>query len=74
MVIKPENMLTNSLDKTIVLGLRDGSVYRGTLKGFDEYENIILSDVIRIKPENKGSEGVKEAVFKGGNVVYIFRQ
>jgi len=67
-----EEILNSSLDRAVTVTLRNGKEYKGTLKSFDEYNNIVITDV-----EECAGEGTKKyrlLIIKGGNINLIISQ
>lgn len=65
----PLNLLEKSLQKTIMLVLKDGRVVEGRLKGFDTYMNMVLDDTEENFEDKKRKLGV--VILRGNNVVSI---
>ena len=67
-----EEILNSSIDREVTVGLRNGRKYKGTLKSFDEYANIVITDA----EERTGEETKKYRllVIKGGNINSITLQ
>lgn len=40
--LRPMNFINDMVGKAVNVTLKDGTVYRGTLKAFDTYTNIVL--------------------------------
>ena len=69
MAIRPETMLRNSLGKRIRITTRTGKEYEGTLRSYDELDNLYMEDVVELGSELK----LERAVFKGGNITFVMR-
>ncbi len=69
MAIRPEAMLRGSLGKRVRITTRTGREYIGTLRSYDELDNLYLEDVEEVEGELK----LKRAVFKGGNITFVMR-
>ncbi|MFH1773338.1 MAG: LSM domain-containing protein [Methanobacteriota archaeon] len=67
-----EEILNSSLDRVVTVTLRNGKEYKGTLKSFDEYTNIVIADA----EERIGEETKKYRllIIKGGNINLITPQ
>ncbi len=67
-----EEILNSFINRGVTLSLRNGKEYKGTLKGFDEYANIIIADA----EERSGEETKKYRllIIKGGNINSIMPQ
>lgn len=63
-------ILNSSLDRVVTVTLRNGREYKGTLKSFDEYNNIVITDV----EECAGEKKYRLLVIKGGNINSIISQ
>ena len=69
MASKPEDVLTSNIGKVVKITLKNGRVFKGTLKGFDEYINLVLGGVEEITgEETKKSESV---IIRGNNISVI---
>lgn len=69
-MLELEEILNSSLDRVVTVTLRNGREYRGTLKSFDEYNNIVITDV----EECAGEKKYRLLVIKGGNINSIISQ
>ncbi|MCK5773460.1 MAG: small nuclear ribonucleoprotein [Thermoplasmata archaeon] len=70
MSIKPLQALNNSLQNRVIVELRAGREFRGTLDGFDIHMNLVLKGA----EELVDGEVVSQAditIVRGDNVVYI---
>lgn len=65
----PLQVLEKSLDRRVSLTLKDRRILEGTLAGFDEHMNLVLSDA----QERSGgaSKSLGTVVLRGNNVVSI---
>ena len=69
-MIKPLEMLNDSMRNPVIVELRAGRAFRGTLEGYDPHMNLVL----RNAEEMVNKESVRKmdlAVVRGDNVVYI---
>jgi small nuclear ribonucleoprotein len=66
MVIKPEDILKSSLDKAVLVVLKNGDEVRGILRSFDEYLNIVLE-----RAEGIGDIESEVSVIKGSKILLI---
>jgi small nuclear ribonucleoprotein len=67
---KPLSVLNQSLKKPVIVELKGGRGYRGTLEGFDPHMNLVL----RNAEELMNRETVRKTdltVVRGDNVIYI---
>ena len=67
----PLSVLNKSINKKIILSLKDGRILEGVLIGYDEHMNLVLIDV-----EEKDSEGnlirkLGKVILRGNNIVTI---
>ena len=65
----PLDVLEKSLNQKLSLLLKDGRVIDGKLTGYDEYMNMVLSDVEETFGETKRRIGT--IILRGNNVVSI---
>jgi small nuclear ribonucleoprotein len=65
----PLDVLEKSINQKLALLLKDGRLVEGKLTGYDEYMNMVLSDVEEINADNKRRLGT--IILRGNNVVSI---
>ena len=65
----PLDVLEKSLNQKLSLLLKDGRVVEGKLSGYDEYMNMVLSDVEETVDDTKRRLGT--IILRGNNVVSI---
>ncbi|MEF8880136.1 MAG: LSM domain-containing protein [Candidatus Thermoplasmatota archaeon] len=65
----PLDVLEKSVNQKLNLLLKDGREIEGTLSGYDEYMNMVLSDVEENSGETKRKLGT--IILRGNNVVSI---
>jgi small nuclear ribonucleoprotein len=65
----PLDVLEKSLNQKLSLLLKDGRLVEGKLTGYDEYMNMVLTDVEETLEENKRRLGT--IILRGNNVVSI---
>ena len=65
----PVKLLEGHLDKKISLLLKDGRKLKGTLKGFDDYMNMVLEDTEESTEQTERRLGT--IILRGNNVVTI---
>lgn len=70
MAIRPLDLIHGSLGKRITVTLKNGTVYKGLLRGYDEFTNLVLDDVEEIS-ENKGKKKRKTIIFRGTNILFV---
>ncbi len=63
----PMKMLEETLNKKVLLLLKDNRTLEGTLSGYDEYMNLVLSDVEELAQEVTRKLGV--VIVRGSNIV-----
>lgn len=68
-MIMPMKMLEENLNKKVALLLKDNRVLEGTLTGYDEYMNMVLSEVEENAEELTRKLGT--VIIRGSNVVRI---
>ncbi len=68
-MIMPMKMLEENLNKKVALLLKDNRVLEGTLTGYDEYMNMVLSEVEENTEDLNRKLGT--VIIRGSNVVRI---
>ena len=68
-MVIPLNFMEKSINKKILLVLKDGRLIEGKLTGFDSYMNMVLEDTEENYQENKRKLGM--IILRGNNVVSI---
>ena len=68
-MVMPLALLEKSLDKRIILLLKDSRVLEGKLAGFDDYMNMVLEDTEETSADQNRRLGT--VVLRGNNVVSI---
>jgi small nuclear ribonucleoprotein (snRNP)-like protein len=63
MAIKPEELLRTSVGKPVAVTLKNGEEYKGILRSYDEFINIVLE-----------VEGGRTLIFKGSKIMLIAPQ
>ncbi len=66
----PLDVLEKSINQKMSLLLKDGRVLEGKLSGYDEYMNMVLTEVEETNNDNKRRVGT--TILRGNNVVSIF--
>lgn len=66
-MIMPMKMLEETLNKKVALLLKDNRTLEGTLSGYDEYMNLVLSEVEEFAQEVTRKLGV--VIVRGSNIV-----
>lgn len=67
---KPLDVLHNSLESPVIVGLKGGREYRGTLKGYDIHLNVVLQNADELK-EGEPARRLGCVIIRGDNVVFI---
>lgn len=70
MAQKPLDVLHNSLESQVLVNLKGGKEYRGTLKGYDIHMNIVLKNADELK-EGSAVRRLGMVIIRGDNVVFI---
>ena len=68
-MVIPLNFMDKSINKKIMLVLKDGRHIEGKLSGFDNYMNMVLEDTEENYQEQKRKLGT--IILRGNNVVSI---
>ena len=68
-MVMPNTLLEQSINKRVVLLLKDGKILEGKLVGFDDYMNMVLEDTEETTEERVRRLG--KVVLRGNNVVSI---
>ena len=67
---RPLSVLNRNIGNHVIVELRYGKEYRGTLEGYDPHLNLVMSDV----KEFIGGEQTRtmaKAMVRGDNVIYV---
>ena len=59
-MVMPQNLLEKSLNKQVVIKLKDGRIMEGKLVGYDEYMNMVLEGT-----EEENKEGIERELHEG---------
>ncbi|MBN2603305.1 MAG: RNA-binding protein [Candidatus Thermoplasmatota archaeon] len=65
----PLDVLEKSINQKLSLLLKDSRIIEGTLSGYDEYMNMVLTEVEETYEDNKRRLGT--IILRGNNVVSI---
>jgi small nuclear ribonucleoprotein len=68
---KPLDLLNTSLKSSVIVRIRGGREFRGTLEGYDLHMNLVLSDAEELSSDASVKSFVGEILMRGDNVVYI---
>ena len=63
-------ILEESLGSVVLIKLKGGKVFRGSLQGFDQHMNLTLNDSQEILSDDK-TEDLGTIIVRGDNVVLI---
>ena len=67
----PLRALQKKLNNNILIRLKDGTEYKGKLKEYDNFMNVILTDASEFNKEKKETNKFKEIFVRGNNVLFI---
>ena len=70
MPIKPLSALNKAISSRVIVELRAGREFRGTLDGYDMHMNLVLLDAEEIVDGEVVSK-VASTIVRGDNVIYI---
>ena len=65
-----EQVLENSIGKTVLIKLRGGRTLRGILEGFDQHVNLVLKDAENVS-DPESVEMIGTIILRGDNVIMI---
>jgi len=65
----PLDVLEKAMNQKLTLLLKDGRIVEGKLTGYDEYMNMVLTEVEETNEDNKRRLGT--IILRGNNVVSI---
>jgi small nuclear ribonucleoprotein len=68
---KPLDVLNKSLKSSVIVRIRGGREFRGTLEGYDLHMNLVLSDAEELSSDDSVKTFSGEILMRGDNVVYI---
>lgn len=67
---RPLSVLNRNLGNKVIVELRYGKEYRGTLDGYDPHLNLVMTDVKEFVNGEQTRE-LKKALVRGDNVIYV---
>ena len=70
MHIKPLSALNKAISSRVIVELRAGREFRGTLEGYDMHMNLVLKDAEEIVDGEVVSK-IPSTIVRGDNVIYI---
>jgi len=68
---KPLDILNKALKSPVIVRIRGGREFRGTLEGYDLHMNLVLSDAEELSNDATVKNFTGEILMRGDNVVYI---
>ena len=69
-MLKPLNVLNNSLNKSVMVELRSKREYRGILDGYDPHMNLVLKSAVELEGGQE-KRTLDVTIVRGDNVIYI---
>ena len=69
-MLKPLSLLNQSINNNVMVELKGGRGYRGTLDGFDPHMNLVLKNAEELL-NNESQRKVDLAIVRGDNVIYV---
>jgi len=69
-MIKPLSLLNQCISQNVMVELKGGRGYRGTLDGFDPHMNLVLKNAEELL-NNETTRKVELAIVRGDNVIYV---
>ncbi len=70
MAMKPLDVLHSSLESPVLVSLKGGKEYRGTLKGYDIHMNLVIQNADELK-EGNAARRLGLVIIRGDSVVFI---
>jgi len=70
MADKPLHVLNSSISKRVIVALRGGREYRGTLDGYDQHLNLVLKGTEEYL-HHELQRKLEVTIVRGDNVIYI---
>ncbi len=69
--LRPLDLLHKSLESPVIVGLKSGKEYRGTLKGYDIHMNVVLQGAEELTEDGKPIRKLGKVIIRGDSVVFI---
>jgi len=69
-VVRPLNVLNQSLNNRVIVELKAGREYRGILEGFDPHMNLVIKNAEEIQ-NGEVKRTLPLTIVRGDNVIYI---
>ena len=67
---RPFDVLNNSLNNTVIIGMKGGYEFRGLMVAYDIHMNIVLEKAEQMK-DGEVKRGVGTVLLRGDSVTYI---
>ena len=67
---RPFDVLNSSLNNTVVIGLKGGIEFRGTMAAYDVHMNLVLEKAEEIQ-NGETKRGIGTVLLRGDSIVYI---
>jgi len=68
--LRPLDLLHKTLESPVIVGLKSGKEYRGTLKGYDIHMNVVLQNADELE-NDKPVRTLGKIIIRGDSVVFI---
>lgn len=68
---RPFDLLNNSLNNTVIVGMKGHVQMRGTMIAYDVHMNIILEKAELLDEDGQVKKGLGSVLVRGDSVVYI---
>lgn len=68
---RPFDLLNSSLNKAVIIGLKEKVLVRGIMVSYDVHMNIVLEKAELLNEDNSVKQGLGKALIRGDNIVYI---
>lgn len=67
---RPFDILNNSLNNTVIIGLKGGVEFRGVMVAYDVHMNIVLEKAEQLE-KGEVKKGIGTVLLRGDSVTYI---